>query len=400
MRALGLLAVGALLCACPQDVTVGADVGPASDLGPAPDADPPDLGRGSPDVPAGGAPDAIADAGALPPDEDASTPGDATPDAGASPVSPVRWSELVLPPNTRELNAVWGRSPTDVYAGSGGGFLYRFDGVAWRQVWRTPTNEGIHDITGDATRVYVVGQTSAYALDLSPAMTVTTAARFSARRLNAVIPMTGPGGLLVGLEETTEGVLARWEGTTITDVHRPIMVRSVLSLLADGPDTYYFGGSFGSIHTYARGSVSRELVSLPVEWDLTERASMDVRGLARVGNALYAVGHAHLILRRDMVAGVPTWEVVYRGAGAAGEDLRAIAGGWILPTGVGPVEAYAVGDALASGGIVRWDGITWAPVNATDQWMLTDIWRANADQYFAVGYRRNGIAGVVLRGER
>ncbi len=393
MRALAVAAVGALLCACPQDVTVGDDCCVA-DAQAGLDAAPADSGIAAPD---GGA---DVDAGSEAPDVVAPDAEVSPPDGGVSPVSAVRWSEMVLPPNTRELNAVWGRSPEDVYAASGSGAVFHFDGSAWTQVWRTPTNEGIHDIVGDAHNIYVVGDNTAWALDLSSSMSVRSASRFSARYLHAIAPMTSGTAFLVGLEETTAGALARWEGTTIVDVNRPVMVRAVYSILPDGADTYYFGGSYGSIHVYARGAVTAEAVALPPEWDIADRAAMDVRGLARVGDALFAVGHAHLVLRRSATTPAE-WQIVYRGAGlTAGEDLRAIAGGYLLPTPAGPVEAYAVGEAPRTGGIVRYDGESWSSVNATDQWVLRDIWRAHADQYIAVGFRRNGFQGVILRGER
>ena len=80
---------------------------------------------------------------------------------GASP----KWSAIDLPrvratrlpPN---VTALWGTSDADVYAGTYGGHIYRWDGAAWKQVFDGPeSGRGtIQAFAGSVDDVYAVGK--------------------------------------------------------------------------------------------------------------------------------------------------------------------------------------------------------------------------------------------------
>lgn len=62
-----------------------------------------------------------------------------------------------LPPN---VTALWGTSDADVYAGTYGGHIYRWDGAAWNQVFDGPGHGGetIQAFGGTVNDVYAVGK--------------------------------------------------------------------------------------------------------------------------------------------------------------------------------------------------------------------------------------------------
>ena len=304
------------------------------------------------------------------------------------------WAEMLLPPNTRELEAIWARSPDELFAVSGAGFVYRLDaGGTWTQLWRTDNNEGLYALTGDATHLYLAGNASAWSLDTTTMVAVRTI-RGPSRQMHAVAPYAGMAGFLVGYEEMSGGVLGQWNGGAFTDVYRPVDVSAVYSIHTDGPRTY-FGTNGEQIFVLEDRLVTSEPVRLPAQWTPGDRAQLNVRGILRLGGELFAVGRPHIILRRGAQA-LPEWSVVYSGELRQGAQLWALAGG--VEGGV--TEAFAVGDAPQGGGVVRYDGTTWAPAGVSDRWMLRDIVRVSADRYYAVGFVRNGLDGVILRGSR
>ena len=316
------------------------------------------------------------------------------PDTGVIVRPPLTWAEMLLPPNTREIEAIWARSPTELFAVSGAGFVYRLDaGGAWTQFWRTDNNEGLYALTGDATHLYLVGNASAWSLDTTTLVAARTI-RGPSRQMHAVVPYSAMPGFLVGYEEMSGGVLGQWNAGAFTDVYRPVDVSAVFSIHTDGPRTY-FGTNRDQLFVLEDRLVTSEPVRLPAQWTPGDRAQLNVRGILRLGGELFAVGRPHIILRRGAQA-LPEWTVVYSG------DLRQGAQLWALAGGVegGVTEAFAVGDAPQGGGVVRYDGTTWAPAGVSDRWMLRDIVRVSADRYYAVGFVRNGLDGVILRGSR
>lgn len=325
---------------------------------------------------------------------DASAPDASAPDTGVMARPPLTWGEMLLPPNTRELEAIWARSPDELFAVSGAGFVYRLvAGGTWTQFWRTDNNEGLYALTGDATHLYLVGEASAWSLDTTT-MVAGRTIRGPSRQMHAVVPYSGMPGFLVGYEEMFGGVLGRWNGGAFTDVYRPANVSAVFSIYTDGPRTY-FGTNREQILVLEDSLVTSEPVALPAGWAPGDRAQLNVRGFLRLGGELFAVGRPHVILRRTTTS-VPEWSIVYSGDVQQGAQLWAIAGG----TEGGVTEAFAVGDAPQGGGVVRYDGTTWAPAGLSDRWMLRDIVRVSADRYYAVGFVRNGLDGVILRGTR
>lgn len=315
-------------------------------------------------------------------------------DSGVTPRPPLTWGEMLLPPNTREIESIWARSPTELFAVSGAGFVYRLEaGGTWTQLWRTDNNEGLYALTGDATHLYLAGNASVWSLDTTTLVAGRTI-RGPSRQMHVVAPYPGMVGFLVGYEEMFGGVLGHWNAGAFTDVYRATGVSAVYSIHTDGPRTY-FGTNREQIYVLEDRLVTSESVLLPAEWTAGDRAQLNVRGILRLGSELFAVGRPHIILRRGAQA-LPEWSVVYSGNLRQGAQLWAIAGG----TEGGVTEAFAVGDAPQGGGVVRYDGTTWAPAGVSDRWMLRDIVRVSADRYYAVGFVRNGLDGVILRGSR
>lgn len=317
--------------------------------------------------------------------EDASVGEDATPgDSQNTDAAGLRWAEMVFAPAPRELQAVWGRSATEVYVASGGAAMYRWDGAEWREFYRDPQNLPLRDIWGTAGVLYLATDRSIVRFEGQ----TTTSVTYPASRAVHAIWGFGTDDLYAVIAEQLSTGLFRYDGQRFTPVYEPMGVRELYAVWGPSRDEIYFGGSNGALFRLFRGVVEPEQVEYPAGWTTNDVAMMEFRFIRGFGSELIAGGSQHLIFRRSPDG---VWRPVY--APNQARDLNAAAS-------FDGTEIFAAGGGASYGPLVRWDGVRWSGLGLTDQWELTDIYAASPDLYFAVGWRRNGVQGVALIGRR
>lgn len=360
-----------VLTACAQEITVsGTDGSTAGDASSGADRQP------------------IEDAGT---ERDSGTAGDAasSPDAGLEDAAErdaagLTWSEMLLPENTRGLDAVWGRSRDEVYAGSGTGVLYRWDGVQWQSIYQDPGNLAIHDLWGTDDWIYLATDNNVRRRDA--AGNVESALLASARSINGIWGYSDDEVYVVA-GELTRTRLLRFQNGMLTPVYEPTGVTQLYSVWGPASGELYFGGTQGAIFHLGSATVEREQIEWPNGWTPNDIAMMEFHWIGEHRGEIFAAGSRHLVFRRDADQ---VWRPVYQPSRAQDRDLRSgFSSGDLL---------HVAGGGATYGPLVRYTEGAWSPLMLTDQWELRDLWAAAPDRWFAVGFRRNGIAGVIVLG--
>jgi hypothetical protein len=316
----------------------------------------------------------------------ASDDGGATSDGGtivADGGSPqMVWSEMALPPSTECIYGLFGRSPTDVLAGTNSGQILHYDGMAWTPLSeRDPSNFSPVAIWASSTRIYIGDSGGAFwRTDGS-----TPWERFlppGAQIVNAVWGYSDTEVYLV-----TEGLRSGFylfDGAQLNAL-REEQGGGFNALWGPIAGTVYFGGSQGRIFRFAAGEITQETVAWPAGFTSNQIAEMTFHAIHGVGTEVFAVGMFHSIYRRD--AG--TWRPIQQGS--TGGDLRGVSGS--------ATDGYAIGSPDGASPILRYDG-AWSPQNVSDTYDLFGIWSASADEYFASGCFQNSFDGLILHGHR
>src|SRR5262249_8004603 len=92
---------------------------------------------------------------------DAGVPPDAAPHGAGGPGSALAGSQMTVRQNTAIVECIWGRSASEIYAGTSNGQLMRFDPASgWTNVWHEPSNFGIHALWGTANKLFVASDTT------------------------------------------------------------------------------------------------------------------------------------------------------------------------------------------------------------------------------------------------
>lgn len=365
-RPLAALTALLALAGCPQDVRPLLDAG-AADAG----EDGPDGGSGT------------SDGGSEPLDAGAA-------DAGA-PGRAFAWALLSLPPGTRTITAIWGRSPTEIYLGTTSGEVIRFDGATFDTVWDVPNNFAAVDIAGTATRVFVVGQRDLYV----------HAAGFGQPEVHSVpsdvrgLAVVSDTLAFVVAQQTNSRGLFRYDGSRVEPVVPNLSVASVNAVWAEpGPAVWI--ASNGRIPTWDGLALSEASVAWPPAWSPADVANFFLHDVAATSGGRVAVGTGGGVL----VERTGGWTFERPPSGS--EDFEAVAP---IPGSSAPV-AVAVGEDV-DGHPVHWrmpdpsqGGFTWTPDPLNERVRLLDVWASGPDEVYAVGGARGSFDGVLLRGRR
>jgi hypothetical protein len=246
---------------------------------------------------------------------------------------------------TRHLNGVWGSGPTDVWAVGNGGALLHYDGTAWA-TFSSPTTSDLH-------AVWASGPQDAWAVGAQSSILHWT---------GQWIAQTNPGSFptdvtfVWGASKSDvwfaglSGII-RWKDQAwVTIPPLPDAGVHITALGGSGPDNVIATGAdaAGNIYVYVWNDTSWGRIYQTVGPPITSIA-------ARSANAIWACS-ANLVLNFNGAA----WKTQY----AKGLDLRAIwqsadSGGWAV--GVG-------------GEMVRYDGTAWSEPAAERRLTFTDIW--------------------------
>jgi hypothetical protein len=333
-----------------------------------------------------GASDAMTTLDALPEGADAMPMGaDASAigtDAGGM-KGPLTWGRMTLPPNANVVQSLWGRSASEIYAGTGDGDVLQYDGHTWRVAWHSPNNFGIQAIWGTATGIFVADETALY---VHGARIQSSPSAFSVG--THVYDMTGKSDAevyLVSDLQNGRGFFA-FDGMSVTPIVEPTDIATLASLGVSSSGDVFVGGN-GAIFRYAHGVYTMEAVDWPMTWSMNDILGFTFFGVGAAGTETFAVGSRHLVFRRDASG---TWRQDY--SPFLTDDLHRVAG-W---TG----EAYAVGGNTSRGPIERWYQGQWQGNQLADDVALYSLWSASSDLYYAGGSETGTFNGVLYVGSR
>lgn len=298
------------------------------------------------------------------------------------------WTPMILPADTRTITAIIGRASDDVLAGTINGRLLAFDGAAWTERWRTPSNHGIDAIgvVGDA--LFIGAGPELWTYDGND---FTRHVVRMGRKVTDVLAFATDDVYLT-VEQTTGTALFRWDGAALSEVWTPNGVGTLYSVWGPSPAELYISGSQGSLHKKDGAAVFEETVEFPATWDRNDIAIMQFRSVRGIGGALFAVGSRHLVFRKgaDQI-----WHMeheMYR------SDLARAIAGRALPGG--GLEIFVAGTRATEGPLQSYLGGNWAFVPNLDDDLLYGLWTAGDGVYYAGGSKRSASGGVVLIGER
>lgn len=374
------IVLAALSTACPQSIETPLEGGDAETAADA--SDPADGGI---------VPDAtvLADAD-LPTEDDAGSPGDAEPphdarpmDAG-TPLAPLQWSQMTVPANTAIVECIWGRSDSEIYAGTSNGNLLRFDpATGWTVVWHEPSNFGIHAIWGTPTKIFVASDTT---LHVHNGQIQQVPVSYAVGRWIYDIHGTSDTDVHIVADMQNGRGYFKYDGAGVNLVIEPTGVATLSAVYGESPSRVFLGGN-GHLFRYESFAANDEAVEWPAAWSQNDILNFEFKDISPAGARLFAVGERFLIFERDSAG---TWKRVHEPFLTG--PLRGVAGF--------QDEAYAVGDDVTGGSIVRFYDGTWTSGQYDQNVSLHDIWAAGPNEYFVAGTVSNTFDGVILRGSR
>jgi len=304
------------------------------------------------------------------------------PDAGGS-LAPLRWGEAMVTPNLGAVNAVWGRSASDVYIGTSRGTVFRWDGTTWTEHFQAPSNRAIEGIWGTASKLFVASEVALNIIAGSDTQ------RINVPRVRSINGIWGRADddVYLTVEEQNGTSLLRYDGASLSEAYRPA-AGPLQTVWSDDQGRMWIGGNGGQLYIQDRGVIAPEQVEFPMQWDRNDLAHFNFTTVRGFGDQLFAAGSRFLIFRRH-TDGV--WRLDH--SPFLTNEITGMAG-------FAGSEIYASGRSPSSGPLLRWYAGAWSSANLDQQYHLFDIWAAGPDDYFAVGMRRNTVNGVVLRGFR
>lgn len=364
--------MAAALCGCPQEITTALNGTPGADAS---------IDGGVPDS-STGVDIGHSDAGAF---DGATT--DARPaDAGDVGFAELTFGEMQLPMNTSPVQCVWGRSATEIYAGTSNGKLLKYDGSNWTQdAWNDPGNRGLTDIWGNDD---VLAISSEVQLHLHRNGGVESHLASSARSIHGIWGFS-ENDIYVAVEQTNGTNLQHFDGMALTERYRPTGVGQLYAVWGPSADLVYFGGSNGKLFKIDRGVVSEERVEIPAGY--SDGNTLTFRRIRGIGGEVYAVGSRHVVFQRDVDS---VWRAVYNPL--LTDEFYDLTGQVIG----GAPEIYVVGRKATPGPAARFWAGGWSHANVSDRFHLFGIHRVSLHEYIAVGMIRNTNTGSILIGRR
>lgn len=298
-------------------------------------------------------------------------------DAGAS--GPLTWGQMVLPP-TSAIQAIWGRSADEVYAGNGNGAVLEYRAASgWAVAWQEPSNHGIRAIGGTPNRLFVASQSRLHVF----------AGGFDAPTSYLVPQVRGIEDMVVVAEDevylvatlTNGRALFAFDGAQVTSVFAPTDVGTLQSIAAP-PGQPILVGANGHIFRYERGVVSEERIEWPAGWTPNDIALFTFYDIATVDGRVFAAGDSRIFER--FLDGV--WRVA--ATPSSPSPVYGLAGAGARGFAVGRAEG-------ASGGSILGFDEDWSDVTGPDL-TLRAVWAAGPDLFYAGGW--TDLDGVILRG--
>lgn len=291
-----------------------------------------------------------------------------------------------LPANTRSVHAIWGRSATEVWAGTGSGALLYLDGAnGWTKVWQEPSNHGIASIDGTADRLFVASDSRLHVFVGDHTAMPTGYLIPQVRQVRQMTVRGNEEAYVVASLNNGRGFY-HYDGSQLRTIAEPTDIAE-LEAVAALPGQPVFVGGNGRIYRYEQSTLTPETIEWPMGWDMNDILLFRFEGFGQVDGRVYAVGDRHMVFERG---GDRTWRVVYAPANAD-DELLAIAGSGAV--------GFAVG-GTSGGPIVRIEGKTIAPDPFAQNFDLAAVWAADANTWFASGWVANSFDGVILRGTR
>ncbi|MBK6687646.1 MAG: hypothetical protein IPG45_24445 [Deltaproteobacteria bacterium] len=321
-------------------------------------------------------------------------PGDAEPqDQGVGDAGGpwrVEVTQLVVPGLSNVATAIFGRSATELYVGSGSGRIYRYDGANWTLAWSSPSNNGIDELHGTAAHFYSIDRQNFW-VHSGPAPTSDAVGHLGMgigqNGFRDLDGLSDDAIFMVGDQQNGGSGFYQWNGSALNRI-TVVNVAELTGVLALSPDEVLIAGT-GRVYRYEGGGLTEEQVEWPANFTPTDIAYYTFHGLDRAGDRVFISAKEQAILERgaDRI-----WRRVHEPGGT--EPLFAIAGHGQRPQ----LQALAVGgNATASGPILLNDGNGWRSAGVRTNYRLFDLYSPSPGLYFAPGSVQNTVEGVVLR---
>lgn len=321
--------------------------------------------------------------------DDAGEPADATqPDAETPPDSgvlrPLTWSQMTLPPNTASIGAIWGRSSSEIYAGTSNGNLLRFDpATGWTVAWHEPSNFGIHAIWGTPNKIFVASDTT---LHVHNGAIQQVPVSYAVGRWIYDIHGLNDNEVYIVSDLQNGRALFKYDGNGVDLLIEPNDTATLGAVYVPSSGRVFVGGN-GHLFRYESFVLNNETVAWESSWSSNDILQFNFWDISAAGSKLFAMGSRYLIFERDSTG---VWQQSH--TPFLTDSLHALAGY--------ENEAYAVGNEVTGGSILRYYQNTWTTDHYDQNVDLQDIWSANPDEYYTAGNLNNMIEGVLLRGSR
>jgi hypothetical protein len=250
------------------------------------------------------------------------------------------WTSMSSHPGPQPVRTVWVASDDDVFAGTGGGKMFRWNGAEWSLLFDRG-GTGFSSIWGgNDSEIWMVGN---YNYNLY-----------------------------------------RWNGTTVDTMYN-FDIPGNIAVGGFDPLNVWVVGAGGGISKW-NGTTSHPSFTSHVAGDYGTTSALNAIWAAAGTSYAVAVGNGGVIYQCD--CSIPSWGTVTSPTGA---DLNGV---W----GNGPSSVWAVG----SGGVIlRYDGVSWTTFPSPTSEDLYAIWGGMADDVYAAGasgtvIHYNGVAWTLL----
>jgi hypothetical protein len=299
---------------------------------------------------------------------------------------PLRFGTMQVPNDQISTVTIWGRSTSEMYAGTANGNVLAFDPTGgWQVGWHEPSNFGIEKIRGTASKIFVASTSSLHVHGPNLGDGVQS---FGVGRMIWDLEVIADDDVVLVAEQQTGRGVYRYDGDGVDVLNDQLDVAVLYGVFSDQDGTLFVCGN-GKIFRYSSFTWTQDPIAWPAGFDTSDIANFDLYDLARVGAELVAVGEEQHVLRWD--AGAGEWKFVYEPM--AGEYLGSIGA-------LSAVEAYAVGRSGSIGPIVRFADGVWSHADYDANHNFFDLWVAGPDEIFAAGVVGSTFEPVILRGFR
>ncbi len=365
-----------LLSGCPQDISGIED--PSLDGGEGRD------GQVIPWLPSdGGGPiDPVEKDGGTQPPPDAGQGSDA-----GTVSNDLKWGTMTFP-STVSLYDIHGSAPDNVYAVGNSGYVFRYDGKEWKQVFKDTVNATLRSVwVSPAGGVFIAGGN--YPVWCTGGCNQELNYKTTTIATCGLVVACGRGDTvwLLGNKQNNELCGYRFNGTGWDDAltlpaAQGIDVRGCF--VAD--DDALVLTSQWRILRYSEGTTEEETTDLGSQ----EMFGVVLNTIHGAGGVMYAAGTDNRILKREPGG---TWKHVFM-PGNTGDEFREL-------TGVGALELFAGGSPSTTANMfARVEASGWRFMKPGPRMDVWGMWAASDGLVFAAGIEFSGSQGVILRGVR